>query len=215
MPPSRATDQPFHPPFAGAITIVQMRGGDTTSSAGFARAIEGEARRGPARPPSMKRCRWVIFIAPLYALEVTDELPVRNRLIKRLLLQSRRMQVMLDNPLAKCRPRHLRALELGDRLAQRLRHLRQRRILVGVAVVRLGRLQLALDAVQAGGDGGRERQVGVRVGAGDPVLDTERRALAAQPEAAGAIVPADGDAGRREGPRLVSLVRVDAGRVEV
>src|SRR5688500_3147344 len=169
----------------------------------------------PPRPPSTKRCRWMIFIAPLYALEVTNELPVRDCLIQRLLLQARRVQVMFDDPLAKRRPRHLRALELGDRLPQGLRHLRQRRVVVGVALVRLGRLQLALDTVQAGGDGGGKRQVRVRIGAGNPVLDTERRVVAAQPEAAGAIVPADGNAGRREGARLVTLVRVDAGRVEV
>src|SRR5688500_13830494 len=51
-----------------------------------------------------------------YPFEVTNEFPVRDRLIKRLLLQARRVQVMFDDSLAKRRPRHLRALELGDRL---------------------------------------------------------------------------------------------------
>src|SRR5207248_10016149 len=102
-----------------------------------------------------------------------------------------------------------------DRFPQCLGHLRQRGVLVGVALVELGRLQLAGDAVQAGGDRRREREIWVGVGAGDAVLYPEAGALAAQAEAARAVVPADRDPRRRERARLVALVGVHAGRIEV
>src|SRR5215472_5363353 len=58
-------------------------------------------------------------------LEVAHELPVRDRLIERLLLESRRVEVVLDDAIAERGARHLRPAQLVDGLAQRLRHLRQ------------------------------------------------------------------------------------------
>src|SRR5207244_907792 len=55
----------------------------------------------------------------------------------------------------------------------------------------------------------------VRVGAGNAVLDAQPRALAAETEAARAIVPARDDPRRRERSGLVPLERVDRRRVEV
>ena len=125
------------------------------------------------------------------------------------------MEVVLDHALAEGRARRLRAVELGDRLAERLRHLRQRRVLVGVALVELRRLEPGRDAVETRGDGRGEGEIGVRVGAGDAVLHAEAAPLAAETEAAGAVVPAGDDARGRERARLVALVGVHAGRVEV
>src|SRR3989442_9214361 len=68
-------------------------------------------------------------------------------------------------------------------------YLGKRRILVGVALVELRRLQPARDAVEPRGDRGGEGEIGVGVGARDPVLDAEPPALAAQPEAARPVVP--------------------------
>src|SRR2546422_8242731 len=52
-------------------------------------------------------------------------------------------------------------------LAERLRHLGKRRILVGVALVELRRLQPTRDAVEPRGDRRGEGQVGIGVGARD------------------------------------------------
>src|SRR5437879_7225345 len=67
----------------------------------------------------------------------------------------------------------------------------------------------------ARGDRVREREVGVRIRAGDPILDAEGLARAAEPEAARAVVPPRDDARRCEGAGLVALVGVHARRVEV
>src|SRR5881397_3903268 len=173
----------------------------------IARPRSGEAPRRPGS--TLDRSR------PLDPFEVTRELPVGHDLVERLLLQPRGVQVVVDHAVAERRARDLRALELGDRLAERLGHLRQGRVLVGVALVGPGRLQAARDAVQPGRDRRREGEIGIGVGAGDAVLHAERAALAAEPEPAGAVVPAGDDPRRRERAGLVTLVRVHARRVEV
>src|SRR5438067_13022422 len=68
--------------------------------------------------------------------------------------------------------------------------------------------------MQAGGDGGRKREVWVGIGTGNPALDTQPRAVADNPEAAGPVVPTPHDRGGRERGRLVALVRVHERRVE-
>ena len=65
------------------------------------------------------------------------------------------MQIVLDDALAEGYSGHLGALQLGDRLAERLGHLGQRRVLVRIALVELGGLQLVAETVQASGDGRR------------------------------------------------------------
>src|SRR5262245_34591498 len=143
-----------------------------------------------------------------YPLEVAHELPIGDGLIEGLLFQSCRVEVVIDDAVAEGRARHLRTLELGDGLAQRLGDLGQRAVLVGVALVELRRLEAALDAVQAGRDGGREGEIRIRVGAGHTVFHAEGAALSAEAESARAIVPARDDPGGRERARLVSLVGV-------
>src|SRR5262245_29824975 len=89
---------------------------------------------------------------PSDPLEVPEQFPVGHGLIERLLLQSCRVQIVIDHAVAERRPRNLRALQLADGFAERLGYLGQRGVLVGVALVEPWRLELAGDAVQAGGD---------------------------------------------------------------
>src|SRR5580765_7984414 len=105
-------------------------------------------------------------------------------------------------------------VERRDGLAERARDLRQRRILVRVPLVERRRLELPLDAVEAGGDRRRVREVRVRVRPRDAVLDAQRVAAAANAEARRAVIPRPRDPGRGEGPGLVALVRVHVRRVE-
>src|SRR5262245_57684056 len=114
-------------------------------------------------------------------LEVARQLPVGHDLVERLLLEPRAVQVVVDDALAEGGARDFRALELGDRLAQGLGHLRQRRVLVSVALVGLGRLQVARDPVQPRGDRRGEREIWIGVGPGDAILDAKAAALAAEP----------------------------------
>src|SRR5689334_16166504 len=147
--------------------------------------------------------------------EVADQLPVRHRLIERLLLEPRGMQVVVDDTVAERGACDAALLELADRFAERLRDLGQRGVLVGVALVGLRRLQLARDAMQAGRDRRREGEVRIGVGARDAVLDAKRCALTTQAKATRPVVPARHDARRRERAGLVALVRVHARRVEI
>src|SRR4029453_9717167 len=151
----------------------------------------------------------------LDALEVAQQLPVGDGLIEGLLLEPPVLEIVLDH----LRPEGVTgdpgALQLGQGLAQRLRHLGQRAVLVGVAVEHGGGFQLLLPPVQPRRDGGRESQVRVGVGTGDAVLHPEAAVLAADPEAARAVVPAPRDPRRRERARLVALVGIDGRRVEV
>src|SRR5262245_946849 len=148
-------------------------------------------------------------------LEVTRQLPVGDDLVEGPLLEPRGVQVVLDHPFAKRRPRHLRALQLGDRLAERLGHLGKRRVFVRVALVELGRLEPARDAVEPGGDRGREGQIRIGVGARDTILHAEASPFTAEPEATRPVVPAGHDPRGRKRSGLIALVGVHAGRVEV
>src|SRR5437870_1497727 len=174
----------------------------------------GRVPRGPASPGACPPAP-SLSSPSSDPLEVAHELPVGDRLVEGLLLEPRGVQVVLDDSLAEGRARDLRALELDDRLAERLGHLGERRVLVRVALVELGRFEPARNAVEPRGDRGSEREVGVRVRTGDPVLDAKALALAAKPEAARAVIPSRDDARGREGARLIALVGVHARRVEV
>ena len=84
---------------------------------------------------------------------------------------------------------------------------------VRVAVEARTGVEAVLDAVQAGRDRRREREVRVHVGAGDARLQPERRAVADDAIAARAVVDAPRQRGRRPRLGLVALVRVDRRRV--
>src|SRR3989441_521405 len=174
----------------------------------------GRVPRGPAIPGAYPSAP-LLSSPPSDPLEVAHQLPVRDHLVEGLLFEPGGVQVVLDDALTQGGARDLRALELGDRLAQCLGHLGERRVLVRVPLVELGRLQPARDAVEPRRDRRGEREIGVRVRARDPVLDAQARTLAAEPEAARAIVPPRDDARRRERARLITLVGVHARRVEV
>src|SRR5206468_11324046 len=164
-------------------------------AADFARPDGAQPQRGSGREPRGPAIPGACPPAPSFSspasdpLEVAHELPVGDRLVEGLLLEPRGVQVVLDDTLAEGRARDLRAFELGDRLAQRLGHLGERLVLVRVALAELRRLEPARDAVEPRGDRRGEREVGVRVRAGDPILDAEGRARAAEPEAARTVVP--------------------------
>src|SRR5712692_5945073 len=163
---------------------------------------------GEGRGEGLKSCN-------LDPLEMADELPVGHRLVEGLLLEPPMLEVMLDHLVAEGLARHPRAPELVERIAQSLGNLRQLRARIRVPLEHRRQLELLLDAVQPRRDGGGEGQVRIGIGAGDAVLDPEARVLAAEPEAAGAVVPPPRDPRGREGARLVALVGIDGGRVEV
>src|SRR2546422_1019282 len=160
----------------------------------------GRVPRGPAIPGAYPSAP-PLSSPPSDPLEVAHQLPVRDHLVEGLLFEPGGVQVVLDDALTQGGARDLRALELGDRLAQCLGHLGERRVLVRVPLVELGRLQPARDAVEPRRDRRGEREIGVRVRARDPVLDAQARTLAAEPEAARAIVPPRDDARRCERDR--------------
>src|SRR3990172_175287 len=162
-------------------------------------------RRGPSPPAN----------TALDPFKISDELPVGHDPVEGLLLEPRGVQVVLHHRGAEGLPRGLGALQLGDGLPERLRYLGEGGVRVGVALVETRRLELVLDPVETGGDGGGKRQVGIRVGPGDPVLHPEPAPLAAEAKAARAVVPARDDPRRRKGARLVAFVRVHGGRVKV
>src|SRR5215471_10304176 len=203
-----------------------------TVSAAAARSISATTMQAPSEANRIEASRPIPMPAPVISatlpaslglispprsdpLEVPDQFPVGDGLVERLLLEATVMQVVLDHAGTERLARDLGPRELVERLAQRLRHLRERRVLVGVALVERRALELPGDAVEARRDRRGEREIRVRVGAGDAVLHPEAPSLAAQAEAARAIVPAAGDARRSEAACLVSLVGVDGGRVEV
>src|SRR5437763_6061272 len=71
-----------------------------------------------------------------------------------------------------------------------------------------------LDAVQPGGEQGGEGEVRVRVRAGDARLRAQRRSLADDAEAAGAVVVSPRERRRRPASGGEALVRVDRRRDE-
>ena len=133
--------------------------------------------------------------------------------VEQLLLGARVVEVVVDHLVAERRARHRAALERRDRLAQRVREAVGVG-LVGVALERRRQLELLLDPVQAGRDDRREREIGIRVGAGDPRLRPQRRAVPDDPEAAGPVVAPPGERRRRPRAGRVALVRVHVRRQE-
>src|SRR5690349_19523701 len=81
------------------------------------------------------------------ALEVPLAFPVRDHGVERFELEPRRVEIVVVDRFAERAPRDRAALELGDRLAQRAGHLRQRGVLVGIAPIERWRVELLLDAV--------------------------------------------------------------------
>src|SRR5262249_8602964 len=88
----------------------------------------------------------------LNPLAVPLALPARDAPVERRELEPRRVQVVRVDGVAERLAGHAAPLELGDGLAERAGHLRELRVLVGVAAVERRRLQLLLDAVEARGD---------------------------------------------------------------
>src|SRR5438552_11520235 len=157
------------------------------------------------RPLRALAGRASVSLLALNSLEQSQQFPVGDGLVEGLLLEAAVMEVMLDDSLAQGLARQLRPLELGECLPQRLGHLAELRVLVGIAVVKLGRLELLVDAVETRGDGRGEGQVRVGVGSRAAGFHAEAVPLSAEAEATGAVVPARRATGAREGARLVTL----------
>src|SRR3954454_7483754 len=147
------------------------------------------------------------------ALESPESLPVGHRGVVGGELHAGGVRVVVDHIVAEGLACRCAGLEQLAGVAQRRRHAR----LVGgvrVARERLLQRQLLLDAVQAGGDGGGQGQVGVHVAAGHPVLHPQRRAVPDHPQRAGAVVEPPCHRGGREAAQREPLVRVDVRRHE-
>src|SRR5687768_7662479 len=86
------------------------------------------------------------------ALEQPDQLPVGHGLLEGGLLEPGQPQVVVDHLHPERLPGHARAPELVDRLAERLRHLRELGVLVRVALVERRWAEPRPDPVQAGCD---------------------------------------------------------------
>src|SRR6185295_11653770 len=134
--------------------------------------MRGGARRQPARRtfctlsrlPRAPTKQMGLFQHPaLDALEVAEEFPVSDGLVERLLLEPAVVQVVLDDFRPEGRARRRGSIELVEGLPERLRHLGERRVLVRIALVEGGRLELLRHAVKARGDGRGEGKIGVRV----------------------------------------------------
>src|SRR4051794_28519277 len=103
---------------------------------------------------------------PSDSFEVAIKLPAGDRSVVGRLLDARRVQVMLDDQIAEGRPSRLAPRQALDRLAQAAGDPGQVWRLVRIPDKRRWRLQSLLDAVQASGDRGREREVRVDVSTG-------------------------------------------------
>lgn len=124
---------------------------------------------------------------PTTPLEVALTLPVGDEGVVQALLGARVVEVVVDDLVAEGATRHRSLLEGGDRFTHR-RWEPVRIRLVGVALEARRELELLLDPVQAGGDHGREREVGVRVAAGDPRLGAPGRSVPDDAEPTRAVV---------------------------
>src|SRR3954451_12978375 len=157
----------------------------------------------------------VVTVASLlHALERTDALPVGDRSVEGGDLDPGSVGVVVDHGVTQRGSRQLALVEQSCRFVQRCRH--PRRVGdVGMARVRLVERELLIDAVQPGRDHRRHCEVGVDVAAGDAVLEAEAGPLTDHAQRAGAVVQTPLDGGRREGPRLITLVGVDVRREEV
>src|SRR5438552_3098413 len=107
--------------------------------------------RGFAKSPSPLWGEGRVRGPSLDSLEKSHQLPVGHRLVEGLLLETAVVEVVRHDAFAEGLARQLRPLELVERLAQRLWDLAELRVLVGVAVVEPGRLELLVDAVEARG----------------------------------------------------------------
>src|SRR5262249_20212324 len=97
-----------------------------------------KATRPASRGPSPIRASVMGVLrpgAPSQALEAAHQLPARHRLVESLLLEARGVEVVLDHLRPQCLARRPGPLQGGDGLAERLRHLRELRVLVGVPLV--------------------------------------------------------------------------------
>src|SRR5262245_38046586 len=155
----------------------------------------------------------VIPISGLATLEHPLALVAGDDLVEEPLLRARVVQVVVDDLVAERGARHRSRLERGRRLAQARREARDVG-LVRVALERRLELEALLDAVQARGEQRGEREVRVRVGAGDASLRAQRVAVPDDAEAARAVVVAPRECRRRPAPGGVALVRVDRRREE-
>src|SRR5262245_6521385 len=195
-PPARVTRSTVVAAAAASMSHTTMRAPSEAKRTDAARPIPIPA---PVMSATLPSSLDPIPSSPLSdSLEVPDQFPVGDGLIERLLLEAAVVQVVVDDVRPEGLARHCRPIELVEGLAQRLRHLGQLRVLVGIALVERGWLELLRDAVESRGDRRGEGEVRVGVGARDAVLHPEARPLAAEAEAARAVVPAACDAGRRE-----------------
>src|SRR5881397_1159255 len=101
----------------------------------------------------------------LATLEHPLALVARHDLVEQLLLRARVVEVVVDDLVTEQLPRDGAALELADRIAQRVREA-LRVGLVRVALERRFELELLLDAVETRCQQRRESEVRIRVGAG-------------------------------------------------
>src|SRR5687767_8917214 len=97
-------------------------------------------------------------------LEVTLALPVRHGVAECLHLQSRRMDIKLDDIVPERTASQFAAVEQIGGLAQTARQARQLRIDVSVPLVNVTTIQLFLDTGHSGDQRGRKRQIRIRVG---------------------------------------------------
>src|SRR5579862_6028022 len=132
----------------------------------------------------------------LATLEHPLPLVRRDDLVEEALLGARVVQVVVDDLVAEERARDRSLLERRGRVAQRVREALDVRF-IRVALERGPELEPLLDSVEPGGEQRREREVRVRVGAGDPRLRAQRRAVPDDAETARAIVVAPCERGRR------------------
>src|SRR5918995_5992250 len=151
-------------------SIVPSSAASTRSTTGA-----GAILRRVARASLRRRC-WAL-IPPSQALEVPVAFPVGNGGLEGFDLHPRHVQVVLDYFFPEGAPGRLAVSKQFPRLAQVCRYVRLVR-LIGVAGELVFQGEFILDAVQTGGDHGRDRQVRVDVPAGQPVLDPQGVAVA-------------------------------------
>src|SRR5918994_2505291 len=182
-------------------SIVPSTAASTRSTTGA-----GAILRRVARASLWRRC-WA-SISPSQALEVPVAFPVGNGGFEGLYLHPRHVEVVFDDLHAESAAGCLALRKELLRFAQVRRYVRLF-CLVGVAGELLFQGEFILDAVQTGGDHGRDRQVRIDVPARQPVLDPERTTVTDDPHRAGAVVLAPGYGRRGEGALRVALVGVN------
>src|ERR1700744_747091 len=126
-------------------------------------------------------------------LKVSGEFPIGDRLAEFPLLPLPGRGVVLDELIAKERPRGLRREKTLSGLEQSRRQTPMNEMLavVGIALDRRVRLDTVLDAPEPGSDRSSECDVRIDIGGRDAVLDSlARRAAANQAQRRGAILDA-------------------------